>query len=462
MPDHTTPAERFTPNATLAAIGLKLQSLKLLDPIRDGVRIKQKTIDDSPFDKLTDLFVTMLSGAHTISQVNTILRADPALQRAFGRERCAEQSVVQDTLDAASRENVCQMQQAVDVIFRAHSRTSHHDFESQFLIVDGDLTGLPSGPTAENAPVGYLSGEGIRHGRQLGRMVASQYGEVVVDRLYPGNTVMPSALRPLVEAFEQTLLLTPEQRERTILRFDAAAGSLDDVNWMLARGYQLHGKDYSSVRARALSTTVRQWYADPKREGREVGLVEADSLDYARQLRRIAVRWRKKNGQWEICVLHSTLTSEQILALMGEEAEAVDDWGRVLQAYARFYDLRGGGVETQVKQDKQTGMRTRQKKRFEAQAIVQQVTALAHNVVLWSQQWLVEQVEEEVRRRVKKLGVKRMMRDVLRVSGKLRISASGKIERIVLNAWDPLGRLLQRAFARMLACEHVVVILGQL
>jgi hypothetical protein len=54
-------------DSRFAAIDLKLQSLEYLEPIKTSVTIKQKTIDDSPFDKLKDLFATMLSGAHTVS-----------------------------------------------------------------------------------------------------------------------------------------------------------------------------------------------------------------------------------------------------------------------------------------------------------------------------------------------------------------------------------------------------------
>jgi len=53
----------------------------------------------------------MLAGAHGMVEINTRLRADPALQAAFGRTACAEQPVVQQTLDACTDENVTQMQQ---------------------------------------------------------------------------------------------------------------------------------------------------------------------------------------------------------------------------------------------------------------------------------------------------------------------------------------------------------------
>ena len=459
MAKDSTPSEHFSANATLAAIGLKLQALKLFSPIEETVTIQQKTIDHTPADKLKAALIAMLAGAHGICEINTLLRSDPALQRAFGREACAEQSTVQDTLDACTDENVLQMQEAFTAILRTHSRVAHHNFRRDFLVVDGDLTGLPCGPKAEGSDKGYLSGEGIRHGRQLGRMVATQYDEVVVDQVYPGNTVMAHALRYLVQGFEQALGLQEDEkkRSRTILRFDAAAGSLDDVNWLLSRGYQLHGKDYSSVRARALATTVRTWYDDPMHPGRQVGLIGADSLDYVRQIRRIAVRTQQKNSQWMYMVLHTTLSSEQILGLVGVDPKKKEDEAAVLLAYAHFYDQRGGGCETEIKQDKQTGMRKRQKKRLAAQRMVQLLTALAHNVVIWSREWLAPKAEK-----VKKLGVKRIIRDLFRVSGRIVLTKNGKVRRIVLNEADPLGRAVASALAALLSCEHVAVRLGEL
>ena len=49
------------------------------------------------------------------------------------------------------------------------------------------MTGLPCGPKAELSLKGYFSKEGIRHGRQLGRVVAGATEEVVSDLLFAGN-----------------------------------------------------------------------------------------------------------------------------------------------------------------------------------------------------------------------------------------------------------------------------------
>ena len=46
---------------------------------------------------------------------------------AFGRQGCAEPSVVQETLDACPEANVEQMHHAMDAIFRRHRRGYRHD-----------------------------------------------------------------------------------------------------------------------------------------------------------------------------------------------------------------------------------------------------------------------------------------------------------------------------------------------
>ena len=71
-------------------MGLKLQAMKLLAPITEKVKIAQKTIKYGPLDKLQDALITILAGAHGLSEINTRLRADPALQQAFGRAAYAE------------------------------------------------------------------------------------------------------------------------------------------------------------------------------------------------------------------------------------------------------------------------------------------------------------------------------------------------------------------------------------
>jgi hypothetical protein len=150
-------------------------------------------------------------------------------------------------------------------------------------MLDIDMSGLPCGPKAGMSCKGYFSKAGIRYGRQLGRVIASLYEEIVVDHPFAGNVQLTSALRPLVSAAEDVLQLDYNRRQRTLLRMDAGGGSLDDLNWCLARGYQLHCKDFSSKRAEAWAATVQEWFDDLHHQDRQFGwVIPADSLDYVR------------------------------------------------------------------------------------------------------------------------------------------------------------------------------------
>jgi len=313
-------------------------------------------------------------------EINTRLRSDPGLQRAMGRSACAEQSVVQQTLDACTEETVAQMEEtvaqmeeALDEIYRQHGAGYRHDYAYHWQLLDADISGAPCGPKAACATKGYVAKQRNRRGRQIGRVLASHYGEVVVDRLFPGTTQLAAALPGLMEAAERTLGLERDaaKRARAIVRIDGGGGSVEDINWLLRRGYAVHAKDYSSQRAHALAQSVVDWVDDPRVPGRQVGWVTQEPTAYVRPVRRIAERTRKKNGQWTVGVLVSALVPRDVILLTRQPIDRMADPTAVLLAYVSFYDQRGGGVETSFKEDKQgLGLTTRNKKRFAAQQMV--------------------------------------------------------------------------------------------
>ena len=116
----------------------------------------------------------------------------------------------------------------------------------------------------------------------MGRVLATQYEEVVVDRLFAGNVQLIKALQPLVEAAETTLQLDEAKRARTIIRVDAGAGTLDDLNWLLARGYEVMAKEHSGQRVLHLAKTVTEWVQDPDWSERSFGWVTEPPTGYVR------------------------------------------------------------------------------------------------------------------------------------------------------------------------------------
>ncbi len=452
----TRTTTHFSPTASLAAIGVKVKQLDLFGPIRTTVQIQQKTVKHTPADKLYDAWISLLAGAHGLVEINTRLRTDPGLQRAFGRSACAEQSVIQETLDACTGENVAQLQHALDEISGQYSQSVHHDYQARFQLLDVDMSGLPCGPKAAFATKGYFAGQYHRRGRQVGRVLATHYEEVVVDRLFAGNVQLVKALQPLVEAAETALQLDERKRARTIIRVDADSGTLDDLNWLLSRGYLVMAKEYSGQRVLRLAKTVSEWVQDPDWSERSFGWVSQPPTGYVRPVQRIAVRCRRQDGTFAYGVLICSLSVKQVLAVLEHPSWQATDPVAVLAAYVTFYDQRGGGIETSFKGDKQgLGLTTRNKKRFEAQHMLVLLGSLAHNVVVWARRWLSSPP-------IQHCGMLRMVRDVFHVSGLLRFGASDSMVEIVLNQEACLARSFIRPLQELLTPFHIVVSLGEI
>ena len=175
MSQSTTPVVPIeSAQASLAALVAHMKTHGIFEEMRAGVHIAQKTVKDSPQDKVQDILLALLAGTQSLVQLNTLLAQEPAVQRTAGRSRSAEQSVAQQTLDAATQANVAELQQVLTRLLRRHGQVAHHRFRSQWLILDVDLTGLPAGKRAEQSVKGYFSQPKNRRGRQQGRVLASQ------------------------------------------------------------------------------------------------------------------------------------------------------------------------------------------------------------------------------------------------------------------------------------------------
>jgi hypothetical protein len=454
-----TPAFRFSSKAGLVSLALKWKSLDLFGPLRQQVKIKQKSIKYTPIAKLEAAFLNILAGSTSMVELNKLVRADQVLYQAFGLEQCAEQSVVQQTLDSCTQQTIEQAHRAFTQIYRHFSQGYFHKYEQRLQLLDIDFTGLPCGPKAALATKGYFAKARNRRGRQLGRVVASFYHEIVVDQLYAGNVQLNTSLQALLKEAGAVLNLDEAKRKRTVVRVDSGGGSLDNINWVLSQGYLYHGKDYSGQKAAKLMQAVKQWVQDPLHEGREVGWIY-EPHPYQQPVRRIAVRCRKANGQWGLGVIVSSLSNAQVSQLLGWERAAQYEPQKVLLGLVYFYDQRGGGIETEIKQDKQgLGLGTRNKKRFEGQQMLVLLGALAHNVLVWSRQLMKTEPTEG--QAAEPYGMYRMVRDILTMNGLIWLNVSGQITQIVLNQLDPFARNWLKAFDKLLSDTQVGISLGQ-
>ncbi len=169
------------------------------------------------------------------------------------------------------------------------------------------------------------------------------------------------------------------------------------------------------------------------------------------------MRCRKKNGQWAQGVILSSLSPEEVLQLTDQDVECSQDPLAVLCAYVYFYDQRGGGVEIEIKEDKQgLGTKHRNKKHFEAQQMVAQLEALAHNTLVWARRWLAPYCP-----RLEHWGMLRLVRDVCHMNGMILLDHTGRILQIMLNQAEPLARELSVGLASILRQEQIDVILGE-
>jgi len=96
-------------------------------------------------------FVGLLAGAKAVSHTATTVRVDPALIAAFGLPGCAEQSVLAQTLNAATEQDVADLRAALGEIFGIYGQARRHPFKREFLVLDVDLSPLPASQRAEGS-----------------------------------------------------------------------------------------------------------------------------------------------------------------------------------------------------------------------------------------------------------------------------------------------------------------------
>ena len=250
-----------TPQAPLCALGEVLQAREVFQPLHDRVHIGQKTVVYRPTDKLVFVVLGMLSGAETVSEIQTQVRPDRGLLGAFGYQRCADASVIQQTLDASTEGTVASLEAALqEVRLKQGQRCQVSSDAKDEIGVDIDLSSLPIGKHAEGSEKGYVAKKPNTYTRQLARMVCGETQEIFTQTLYPGKTNSHAVFKPMLSKLETVLTLdTVEKRSRVRLRFDAGFGNPDaNINYALWRGYQLIGKMYNTRRIQKLVATVER------------------------------------------------------------------------------------------------------------------------------------------------------------------------------------------------------------
>ena len=205
-------------------------------------------------------------------------------------------------------------------------------------------------------------------------------------------------------------------------------------------------------RARKLAESVSRWIRDPQVSGREVGWVE-EPRAYVRPTRQVAGRKPKADGSWHYDVWVCHLPAEVLFQLCDEDLPPSASAEAVALALLYAYDRRGGGLETQNKADKQgLGLGRRRKQCLAAQEMVVSLGQLAHHLLIWARDR-----QAGIEPRLRRYGIMRLERDVLQISGCIRLGAQGEMRQVILNERHPLASICARAFTG----DDLSLILGQ-
>lgn len=146
-----------TQYAPLAALYEHYQQKHVLQPL-EQVQIEGKVRDFSASSKLKQLLVSILVGCETLSEVNSRLKPEAALAKAWGWQRFADQSNLSRLLDQLTLKQLEQLRAATTQIWHSHSQAVIHDRRG-YLWLDYDMSGLPCSLRAEASQKGYFSGK---------------------------------------------------------------------------------------------------------------------------------------------------------------------------------------------------------------------------------------------------------------------------------------------------------------
>jgi Transposase DDE domain group 1 len=423
MHKHTT---MTTGRASLCALGEYLRRHCFFAPLREHVQIRQKTVRYRPIDKLLDALSGILCGAKTMAQNNVTIRTDRAVQRAFGRTGCAEQSTIARTLRACTAENVVQLHKVSWYYLKRYGATPRHRFHDTRLWVDIDLTPMPIGAKAEGSERTWMGRNRSKTGRKTLRLTASQYREILHETLLRGKATAVPALKTALLEVETHLGWSRDRRAQIVLRLDGGFGTTEVLNWLLSRGYQVVAKISNHGRVHKLRQHLGSWEPTSS-PGRAMAAIMRPHR-FCRATRQWVIRTPQAHGGYHYAVLLTTVPDLEPTAL----ADAYD--GRAM-------------IEATFCQDKQAlGLVKRRQHKWEAQQMVLLLARLAHHILLWSKRWLSR--VPTTRWRLDGYGLVRLLQEGMTVPGVIRWRCGWMVS-IRFDPLHPLAEALQQGFAAL-------------
>jgi Transposase DDE domain group 1 len=423
MYKHTTMA---TGRASLCALGEYLRRHCFFAPVREAVQIRQKTGRYRPIDKLLDALSGILCGAKTMAQNNVTIRTERAVQRAFGRSGCAEQSTIARPLRACTAENVGQLQKVSWYYLKRYGATPRHRFHDTRWWVDIDLTPMPIGAKAEGSERTWMGRNRSKTGRKTLRITASPYREILHETLLRGTETAVPALKAAILEVETHLGWGRERRAQIGLRLDGGFGTTESLNWLLSRGYEVVAKISNHGRVHKLRQAIGPWQPTSS-PGRDMAAILRPHR-FCRATRQWVIRTPQEKGGYHYAVVLTTVPALEPPAL----ADAYD--GRAM-------------IEATFGQDKQAlGIVKRRQHKWEAQHMVLLLARLAHHILLWSKRWLSR--APTTRGRLEGYGLVRLLQEGTTVPGGIRWRRGWMVS-VHFDPLHPLAEALQQGFAAL-------------
>lgn len=416
MPDETS-------YAPLGVLGYCLTQTQFWAPVWAELDLGLKTVDHAPEAKLLDVVVSILTGCRAIAQVNTRLRPDVALARAWGRDCFAEQSTLTRTLDVFTSTHVAQLRRGSEALFRRESQVLRHDFGRDWLWLDIDLTPLPISKHAEGSTKGKFEKKNS-YGRQLARVHAPQYHETLFSRVYPGKQESSPAYVPTLEALGAFLKLTPAQKQHAVLRSDAGFGSDANVNYALTAQWQVLTKNKGGRRPPAWARQVAAEDWQPVSSDRWVASA-VNPPTYVSPMTCLVLRWPNQKGDVKYSIVLCSIPTWTMAEVIG------------------YYDDRGA-CETEIQSDKGgLKLERRRKRRLAAQEALILLTDLAHNLLAWVGQWMFPDEP------LATFGTTRLIEDVFHLPGRL-FFRDERLTEVQLNRLHPHAEAVATGLERLL------------
>ena len=295
----TTPTP--TSRASLCALGEYLRRHCVFAPLGEQVTIPQKTVKHGPFEKILDGLLGLLCGAKTISQSNGTIRLDPAVQGAFGRTGCAEQSTIAAPCKPVPRRRSTDSAASRGITSSAMARP--HTIGSPSAGC-GSMWMSPRCPLAPRPRAVSAPGWGATAARRAAKPSGSRRvptAKASIETLLRGKETAVPALEAALLEVESHLGWTRERRAQIILRRDGGFGTTAVLNWLLSRAYQVVAKVSHSGRVRTLRQRIGPWQPTSS-PGREIAAV-LHPHRFCRTTRQWVIRTPKEKGGYQYAVL---------------------------------------------------------------------------------------------------------------------------------------------------------------